>query len=503
LSNFGWFDGSIVGLYLLATMVAGLMVRRYVGKVEDFLVAGREMDLHLGIASLAATEFGVVTCMYTAEAGYRYGFAGATPGILMALAMFFVGVTGFCVKPLREARVVTLPELFEKRFGQGVRRASGVVIVLGGLLNMGVFLRTGGEFLMTVLGLSAGRTPQSWAEAHVLELTMTALLLMVAIYTILGGMLSVLVTDFLQFIVMSLGLLAVTILVLSKIGFSALADTVEAKMGAAGFNPFVNPEMGVSYVLFNACLNTAAVLTWQTTIQRVMAAKDAATGQKVYTRTAFFFVARFLIPGFWGIAALHMLAPDAGVTTLTAMPTWLSTFVPVGLMGLLVAAMLAADMSTDSSYMLTWSSVIYNDIVAPWRRPGWTEKKGLLMNRMLVAAIGVFLLFYGLWYPLKGDLWSYLGVTGTIYLASMSTLLIACCYWPRANSWGATAAIAVGALFPVTYLVLEQIHPEVRKTIGPYWSGLAAYAGAALAMVVGSLLKPGGGAPLPRKEARP
>ena len=144
-------------------------------------------------------------------------------------------------------------------------------------------------------------------------------------------------------------------------------------------------------------------------------------------------------------------------------------------------------MSTDSSYMLTWAGVIYNDIVAPWRRPGWTERKGLLLNRMLVAVIGVFLLFYGLWYPLKGDLWAYLGVTGTIYLASMSTLLIACCYWPRANAGGATAAIVVGALFPAAYLVLEQIVPGVRETVGPYWSGLAAYAGAALAMVAGSL----------------
>ena len=159
MSHFGWIDGSIVGVYLLVTMAAGLWVRRFVGGVEDFLVAGREMDLHLGIASLAATEFGVVTCMYTAEAGYRYGFAGATPGILMALAMYVVGKTGFCVKPLREARVVTLPELFEKRFGPQVRRAAGVVIVLGGLLNMGVFLRTGGEFLLTVLGLSAGPGP--------------------------------------------------------------------------------------------------------------------------------------------------------------------------------------------------------------------------------------------------------------------------------------------------------------------------------------------------------
>ena len=104
MNHFSWgIDGSIVVLYLLVTMVAGIMVRKYVGKVEHFLVAGREVNVFLGIASLAATEFGVITCMYTAQAGYKYGFAGATFGILTALAMMFVGLTGFCVKPLREA----------------------------------------------------------------------------------------------------------------------------------------------------------------------------------------------------------------------------------------------------------------------------------------------------------------------------------------------------------------------------------------------------------------
>jgi len=95
LSQFSGIDGAIVGLYLLGTMIAGLAVRKYVGKVEHFLVAGREMDVNLGIASLAATEFGIVTCMYTAQAGYEYGFAGANPGILQALAMLLVGLSGF------------------------------------------------------------------------------------------------------------------------------------------------------------------------------------------------------------------------------------------------------------------------------------------------------------------------------------------------------------------------------------------------------------------------
>lgn len=481
MTNFNWLlDGSIVGIYLVATMAAGLMVRKYVGKVEHFLVAGREMDVYLGIASLAATEFGIVTCMYTAQNGYEKGFAGATPGILMAIAMAAVGLTGFVIKPLRDSGVMTIPELFEKKFGPRIRWASGVVIVLGGLLNMGVFLRTGGEFLVQVSGL----------DVRYLEIMMTALLVGVAVYTILGGMLSVLVTDYMQFIVMSAGLIVVTILILMNVGWESLVTTVDNRYGAGGFNPFVNPTMGWSYVVFNLMLNTAAVLTWQTTIARVLAAKDTATGQKVYTRTAFFFVCRFLIPGIWGIAALASLGPV--VNTLEAMPTYLSTAVPPGLMGLLIAAMLAADMSTDSSYMLTWGSVIYNDIMAPFRKKPWSEKRGLFWNRSIIAVIGVFLLLYGLWYPLKGDLWTYLGVTGTIYLASMSVLLIACCYWRKANSWGAGAAILISAALPVTYLVMEQVPSTaaLAKSIGPYYSGIATYVLSAVAMVVGSLLKP-------------
>jgi solute:Na+ symporter, SSS family len=483
MTHFSWLiDGSIVGLYLLGTMVAGVLVRRYVSRVEHFLVAGREMNVYLGIASLAATEFGIVTCMYAAQNGYEKGFAGAVPGLCYAVAMFVVGLTGFCIKPLRESGAMTIPELFQNRFGSRVRWAAGVVIVLGGLLNMGVFLRTGGEFLVAVCGFNP----------KYLEITMTALLVGVAVYTILGGMLSVLVTDFLQFVVMSAGLLVVTALILSQIGWDKLVSAVQSHYGEGGFNPIVNPEMGWPYIIFNLLLNTAGCLTWQAVTARVLASKDAQTGQRVFKGTAFFFVCRFLIPGIWGIAALAVLGgPQPGDNTLHAMPKFLSTFLPVGVMGVLVAAMLAADMSTDSSYMLTWGSVIYNDVLAPFRK-NWSESKGLLINRAIIAVIGVFLLIYGLWYPLKGDLWTYLGVTGTIYLSSMTTLVIACCYWKRANNWGAAAAIACGAIVPLAYLIMEQLPgtATLTKKIGPYYSGIATYVLVAIAMIIGSLLKP-------------
>src|ERR1019366_2412580 len=92
-------DWVIIVVYLVGCMTAGIWMSRYVHGVEDFAVAGRAMDLNLGIASLAATELGLVTVMYTAQLGYTNGFAGATIGVLMAAAMYLVGRTGFVIGP--------------------------------------------------------------------------------------------------------------------------------------------------------------------------------------------------------------------------------------------------------------------------------------------------------------------------------------------------------------------------------------------------------------------
>ena len=109
-----------------------------------------------------------------------------------------------------------------------------------------------------------------------------------------------------------------------------------------------------------------------------------------------------------------------------------------------------------------------------------------------MAAIGAYLLFFGLWYKLSGDLWTYLTVTGSIYLSSMSVLLIACCYWKRANDWGAGGAIIFGAVIPVAFLILEKLPGTsfLSRPPLPYYTGIVTYVMAALAMFVGSMLKP-------------
>jgi SSS family solute:Na+ symporter len=329
-------------------------------------------------------------------------------------------------------------------------------------------------------------------------------------------------------------------MILQRIGWHTLVDTVEQYHGAGGFNPVKNANLGWAFIFMQILGNTAATLTWQTTIARLLAAKDTRTGRQVYTRTSFFFVCRWMIPGLWGIAALatfgwHPLdnlsrkdvaaipaalqekidaspvgKPLATLSaaeaaripapvvahledaSLHAMPAFLSTFVPVGLMGLLIAAMLAADMSTDSSYMLSWGSVIYNDILAPFRKSAWSHSRALLWNRWIVALIGLYLFLFGLLYHIEGNVWAYLLLTGSIYLSSMSVLLIACCYWSRANNWGALGAIILGGAVPIAHLTMEKIPAtaELAARIGKDMAGIGAFIAAAVGMIIGSLLKP-------------
>src|SRR5262245_2941821 len=333
-------DWLIIVVYLTGCMAAGIWMRRYVRGVEEFAVAGRAMDLNLGIASLAATELGLVTVMNTAQLGYTHGFAGATIGVLMAAAMFMVGKTGFIIGPLRRAGVMTIPELFQKRFGTGVRWLAGLFVVLGGLLNMGIFLRLGGEFLVSATGM-----PPHW-----LEWVMTILLGMIMLYTVLGGMMSVLVTDYLQFIVKGAGIVVTSLLVIKALGWNHLVTSLwlcfEGSVANIGqtlakhpFNPV--QSFGWAYVLWQLVFQIAVVTTWQTQISRVLSSRDEQTARRMYQRTAFYFVGRFALPGLWGAAALVYFSQHGGLphdlqglsadeASLRATPAFLGLILPTG-----------------------------------------------------------------------------------------------------------------------------------------------------------------------------
>lgn len=107
---------------------------------------------------------------------------------------------------------------------------------------------------------------------------------------------------------------------------------------------------------------------------------------------------------------------------------------------------MAAFMSTHDSYFLCWASIIARDVVSPMTRSRLTERQEIKVTRICIIFIGIFLMVWGVWYELPESVWTYMMVTGTIYLSGAATALIGGIYWKRASSTGAVAALAAGLL---------------------------------------------------------
>ncbi|HIE04724.1 MAG TPA: sodium:solute symporter family protein [Candidatus Latescibacteria bacterium] len=495
MSHFTLLDWAIVLVYVVGAGAAGLMGRKYVKTIEDFIVAGRGLNPYLAIATLAGTEMGLVTVVYMAEQGYKNGFSAFFIGLAAGLGMAILGFTGFLIKGFRASGAMTIAEYYEMRYSKGVRWVGGLVIATAGILNMGVFLKAGALFLTQVTGLPevlslGGR------DVPVLNLVMTVLLIVVLLYTVVGGMISVVFTDYIQFVVLSLGFILATVVVLSKVGLGSIAHAVVEYRGMDGLSPFSNPNYGWSYVVWQILLFTTASATWQTAAMRVSATRSPEVARKVYRLTSLVWIGRAILPIFWGVAAIAYFGTKMeGVAegSLKAMPAMLGQIIPIGILGLLTAGMLAAFMSTHDSYLLAWSSVITQDLIAPLFRRGLSTRARIILTRVLIVLIGAFLLVWGLWYQLPGTMWDYLALTGTMYLSGTLAILTCGLYWRKANRTGAYTAIALGVIFPVSQLfLLDKVNAFLKASLGfelsPGLAGMSAYIVAMLGMIIGSLL---------------
>jgi SSS family solute:Na+ symporter len=487
--NFTILDWAIVSSYLAVSLIVGLLGKKYIGNVAHYLVAGRELGTYIGIATLAATEIGTITFMYNGELGYKYGFSAFAAALISGVVMIIIGRTGFVISRLRQLRLMTVPEFFEVKYSLGLRLVTGVLVALGGILNMGVFLKIEGEFLTIVSGINS----------KYLVAVMTVILLLELIYTVLGGMVAVVITDFIQYVLLSVATILVSIYAVHHVGWSNIIDKVSVTMGAAGFNPFANPKFGVTFIVWQILLWFSIHTCWQTTAMRMFSTKGPETSKRVMTWTGFIFLGRGMLPMLWGVAALTLFgvgALEKGIplpvvnghtlAPIDAMPAMLGIMLGPGVKGIVIAGMLAATMSVNSSYLLGWSAVISQDVILPIRKamgkPPLSTARQILVNRIANLFVGLFLMFWGLYYTPPGAVYLYLNITGTIFLAGAFVCVVGGLYWKRANTTGGYLAMimgAAGAIVPFFFL---------------HWSenvtGFAAFGLAATGLLVGSLLGP-------------
>ncbi len=220
----------------------------------------------------------------------------------------------------------------------------------------------------------------------------------------------------------------------------------------------------------------------------------------------------FLIPCFWGICAFVLVMQSPGLTelffpagypppdplpegvdavdNLYAMPLLLGQILPAGLIGLITAGMIAAFMSTHDSYLLCWSSVLTQDVIAPIAeargRPLGSRTR-VAISRILIFVIGLYILYWGLIYQGSDDIWDYMAVTGAIYFSGAFALLLGGLYWRRASSTGAFLALLMGL---TAILGMSPVQDALDIDIPSARVGLFSIAATVLAMFFGSLLFP-------------
>jgi SSS family solute:Na+ symporter len=540
LSHFTLIDAALVALSLAMTLWAGLYVKRYVGGLEDYLVAGRGMGLYIGTASLVSTEIGIITYAYQAQFGFLAGFSAFVVGLITIVVAFAVGQTGFVIARLREARVMTVPEYFERRYGRGVRVLAGVLMAVGGSLNLGIFPLIEARFLTILTGI----------DPRYVTWTMAALLLLALVYTAVGGMVSLLLTNYLQYVILAAGTIVVTLVCLRTTGWSAMSEAVTTRLHGAGMNPFADEGLGPAFVVWQVLLWIALMTVWQSVAMRAFSAADTRTSKRVYQLTSFLFLGRAVIPMGWGIAALaffwsasaplprdpagpraererlaselradftaeldrgriasvlprvdrlEQLALVEGAAAdadrrqarawredigLVAMPWMLASTLPTGLLGLVLAGMLAASVSTYAGYFLGWSAILAQDVVGPLVPGGLSDAARLRLTRLTVIALALFILVWSLVYKVPGPAYFYLQVTANLFMAPTLLTVVAGLYWRRASAAGATLAFLLGAGASLAYLV-----PGLD--VGVAAAGNLSWGLALAGLVLGSLLLPG------------
>lgn len=511
-TNFSTLDWVIAVIYLSGTVGLGIWVNRFVGSLADFIVAGRALRIYLAVATMTGTEIGLVTVMYNAQEGFERGLSAYVIGVCWFIGLLIVGLTGFIIYRLRELEVMTIPEYYERRYGVRARVVGGAILALAGILNMGLFLQAGARFMTSVLGIGTGTG---------LKVLMTVMLVLVLVYTALGGMVSVVITDYIQFVVLGTSMVVATVWAISHVGWDEMVRAVVSHRGAAGVNPVASEGYGWHYILWMIYMGVAAGSLWATATARALSARSPKVAQKLYAWSSITFLSRVVLPVTWGAAALAYIAarPELAAAFLGegadklsgqyAMPVFFAHVFPSGFLGIIAAGMMAGFMSTHDSYLLCWASVITQDVVAPFYRvgprgravagllsgifgglavsaiiygilrtagtPGWAgflvavlggvtcagwlgfrvpqvleaapslpERGRVILTRVLIVLIGIFLLIWGLWYEAPSTLWTYMAITGTIYLSGAFVCIAFGIYWRRANETGALIALLAG-----------------------------------------------------------
>jgi SSS family transporter len=459
-------------LYLLGTLGIGVWAGTRIKNTTDFAIAGRRLPLIMVVTTTFATWFGAETVMGIPAKFVQGGLNAIVEDPFGAgTCLILVGL--FFATKLYRQNLLTIGDFYRRRFGRGIEVFCSSVIILSYLGWVAAQI--------TALGLVFSVLTNG-AMSETAGMIIGTLLVLV--YVVIGGFLAVAWTDFIQMIVLVVGLSIIAVFASDLAGGS---DKVFAMVGSKELWNFLPPPSFTDIAFFIGAAVTMMLgsIPQQDVFQRVMSARDAKTARNgaviggvsyiLFAAVPMFIVASAVVV--MGDSALEMAKNDYQ----RVLPTFVLTKMPLVMQILFFGALLSAIKSTSSATLLAPSTSFVENILKNLR-PGTTDKQQLFAMRATIVVFTAGVLAYAI--AMKGtSIYDLVSSAYQVTLVGAFVPLVMGLYWKRATTQGAIVSVAAG--IAVWVLFFPQVGGEALSKLFPgQLAGLlAGFAG----MVIGSL----------------
>ncbi|MGW5214170.1 sodium:solute symporter [Streptomyces sp. NPDC004051] len=417
-------DYLVIVFYMAAMLAMGWWGMRRAKSKSEFLVAGRRLGPTMYSGTMAAIVLGGASTIGGVGLGYKHGLSGAW--MVFAIGLGLLALSVFFSARIARLKVYTVSEMLDLRYGGRAGVISGVVMWAYTLM-LAVTSTIAYATIFDVL-FDMNRTLAIILGGSV-----------VVAYSTLGGMWSITLTDMVQFVVKTIGvlLLLLPIAVVKAGGFSEM----KAQLPTGYFDPLgIGGETIFTYVL----IYTFGMLIGQDIWQRVFTARSDSTAKWGGTVAGTYCLAYALAGAVIGTAA-KVLYPDLGSAD-DAFATIVKNELPMGVRGLVLAAALAAVMSTSSGALIACATVANNDIWARLRgltAGSGTDRDEVKGNRAFILLMGLAVIGTAI---ALNNVVEALTVAYNLLVGGLLVPILGGLLWKRGTAQGALASVTVGGL---------------------------------------------------------
>jgi solute:Na+ symporter, SSS family len=405
--DFNIFDLLLVIIYFIAILSIGYFSSKKIDSFDDYAVAGRKIPTALLFATMAATATGGGATIGRVAYAYHTGIVIFIVTIGFVLNQVLTGL--FIAPKMREmGNIYTVGDVMGYYYGRGGRFVTGIFTFIYSVSMFGVQLLAMGRILQTLTGFD------------LIPMTIIASIIVV-IYTWAGGMWAVIYTDAVQFIILAIGITIAALIAYAKIGGgSALISNLDSMHFSltAGW-----PIIKVAAFFLTFLLGEAIAPFY---VQRYLTTKDPRNtkwGVTLFGVYYGFFTIIAIVIGLAGLILLPNINPDLVLSTVV------KEFLPVGLVGLVFGALLAAIMSTGDSILNTSAVIFTRDIYNKFINQNADDKKLLKVSKLATIIVGIGGIIAAVTIPSVMDLMIY---TYHLWAPSIIPVIVIAIVWGKA-----------------------------------------------------------------------